>query len=193
MVAFAQSNGIKFQDEQTRWAELASGEEAKWESTAMTKNQGVLERLTIRIRLWSREILTPLLSFERKRIANYEEIRRLLLSTWSKLARMWRRDHICKWSEKMGGPVPQYLHSEECISMLETTYVPNDLRVPCRTERGILLRGAAPVSESVRHFTRNLMGRMSVWRLRLFSTAPHVVRIRPYHGPTGAHFTRTAG
>ena len=124
------------------------------------KEQGreSLGRLTIRKRLLNYIILSPLRSFERKRIVNYEEIRRLLHAPRSKLVRKWRRDDIRKWAVKLGGPVPQYLSSGECISMLETAYVPNDLRGTCMAERSILLRGTAPIRESVRRFFTEFNG-----------------------------------
>ena len=112
--ACIQANGTSFEDAPTRWAELSAEEKGKWEAIAKKKNkEESLDRLTIRKRLLNYPILIPLRSFERKRIGNYEEIRRLLHVPMSKFARKWRRDDIHKWAEKLGGPVPQYLPSVE--------------------------------------------------------------------------------
>ena len=142
MTAFAHANGISFEDESARWAALSAQEKAKWEAIAKKKNkQEMLDRIIIRKRLLNYPILSPLRSFERKRIVNFEEIRRLLRVPRSKLVRKWRRDDIYKWAQKLDDPVPQYCPSEECIAMLETAYVPNDLCGTCRAGRSILLRG----------------------------------------------------
>ena len=158
--AFAQSNGIRFEGAQTRRAEFSAAGKAKWGSTEKKRNkEESLGRLTFRKSLLTYPTLSHLRSFGRKRIVNYEDIRRLFHGTMSKLFRKWIRDGIHKWEATMGGPVPQHLPSVECISMIETTYVPNDWRGPFVGAVGILLRGMAPIRESVRHFYTEFNGK----------------------------------